>query len=101
MTPAAIFIGLAIVGIALHILFFYRLRRDCRQEWARLGSPNPFLPNDIRTGWEIAKYILTGCFERLPDKKLVNLGRLLRLYECFYLVAFLTFTVFFFYSLAD
>ena len=50
------------------MLFFYRLRRDCHREWVRLGPPNPFLPNDAKSGWEITKYILTGCFERLPDK---------------------------------
>jgi len=99
MTPSNVVIGLAIIGIALHMLFFYRTQRDCRQEWARLGSPNPFLPNDARTGWEITKYVLTGCFDRLPDKKLVNLGRLLRYYESFYLIIFATLTVLFFYSL--
>ncbi len=77
MTSPAIIIGLAIIGIAIHMLFFNRLRRDCGQEWVRLGSPNPFLPNDARTGWEITKYVLTGCFERVPDKKVVSLGRLL------------------------
>jgi heme/copper-type cytochrome/quinol oxidase subunit 4 len=43
MSSPSIIIGLAIVGIALHMLFFYQLRRDCHQEWVRLGSPNPFL----------------------------------------------------------
>ena len=66
---------------------------------ARFAEPI-FSPDNIRTGWEITKYILTGCFERLPDNKLVKLGRLLRLYDWFYLVVFLTFTLLFFYSLA-
>jgi len=99
MTPPAIIIGLSIVGIAIHMLFFYRLRRDCRQEWVRLGSPNPFLPNDARTGWEITKYVLTGCFERVHDQKFVNLGRLLRYYTWFYLITFVTLVLVFFYSL--
>ena len=99
MTPSSIIIGLAIVGIALHMLFFYRLRRDCHREWVRLGPPNPFLPNDPKSGWEITKYILTGCFERLPDKQLVKLGRPLRYYEWFYIIPFLMFTLLFFYYL--
>ncbi len=89
MTPPAIIIGLAIIGIAIHMLFFNRLRRDCGQEWVRLGSPNPFLPNDARTGWEITKYVLTDCFERVPNKKVVSLGRLLRYYMWFYLITFM------------
>jgi hypothetical protein len=83
------------------MLFFYRLRRVCHQEWVRLGSPNPFPPDDARAGWEITKYILTGCFEQPPNKRLVTLGRLLRYYERFYVLAFLVFTLLFFYSLAS
>jgi hypothetical protein len=101
MSPPTIIIGLAIIGIVLHMLFFYRLRRDCHQEWVRLGSPNPFLSNDARAGWEITKYILTGCFEQPPNKSLVTLGRLLRYYERFYMLAFLVFTLLFFHSLAS
>ena len=70
MTPPAIIIGLAIIGIA-----------------------------DARTGWEITKYVLTGCFERVPDKKVVSLGRLLRYYMWFYLITFMTLVFVFFYSL--
>ena len=73
MNPGSFILGLAVIAIALHVLFFYRLRRDFRQEWVRMGSPNPFLPNDARSGWEITKYILTGSFRRLPDKSWLDL----------------------------
>ena len=98
MTPSSIIIGLAIIGIALHVLFFYRLRRDCREEWIRLGSPNPFLPNNARSGWAITKYILGGSFKRVPDKKLVKLGRVLQYYEWFFVLGFVGFVLLFFYS---
>ncbi len=101
MTLWSVITSLAIIGIALHILFFYRLRRDCRDEWIDLGSPNPFLPNDARSGWAITKYVLSGSFERLPDKRLVKLGRVLRYYEWFYIIAFSSFALLFFYSLVS
>lgn len=101
MTLPTVVIILAAIGIALHILFFYRLRRDCSEEWMRLGSPNPFLPNDSRSGWEITKYVLSGGFEQLADRRLVKLGRVLRYYEWFCVLAFCGFVVLFFYSLAS
>jgi hypothetical protein len=91
--------SLAAIGIALHILFFYRLKRDCHSEWVRLGSPNPFLPNDVESSRIITKYILRGYFERLPNKGLVRLGRVLRYYEWFFIIAFLGFALLFLYSL--
>ena len=59
----------------------------------------PIFPNDAKTGWAIMKYILTGRFERLTNNKLVNLGRLLRYHEWFYLMTLAAFTLLFFYSL--
>src|SRR5258708_30320456 len=99
MPPTGIIIGVEVFGMEIHMLFLNRLRRDCGQEWVRLGSPNPFLPNDARTGSESTKYVLTGCFERVPDKKVVSLGRLLRYYRWFYLIIFMTLVFVFFYSL--
>jgi len=99
MTLPSVIIGLAAIGIGLHMSFFYKLRRDCYDEWTRLGSPNPFLPNDPRQGWQITKYILGGTFERLPDRRLVTLGRVLRCYEWLYVLALVIFVLLFFYSL--
>lgn len=95
----AIISGMALIGIALHMLFFYKLRRDCPDEWTRLGSPNPLLPNDAELGWAITKYLLSGSFEHISDKKLVALGRVLRWYDWFYITAFLAVMLLFFYSL--
>lgn len=99
MTPSGIIIVLAAIGIGLHMLFFYHLRRACHEEWMRLGSPNPFLPNDARSGWEITKYVLSGAFERLPHRGVVRLGRVIQYYEWFYIVFFCGFVLLFFYSL--
>ena len=95
----SVFVIIAVIGVALHMLFFYRLRRDCHHEWVRLGSPNPFLVNDAKLAFEIAKYVLTGSFEGLPDGRLVKLGRLLRYYEWFYVMGFFALVLLFFYSL--
>ena len=101
MSLPSVIIALAVIGIGLHMLFFYRLRRDCYDEWTRLGSPNPFLPNDPGAGWQITKYVLGGGFEGLSDKRLVTLGRLLRCYEWFYVVVFVGFVLLFCYSLVS
>jgi len=37
-------------GCFLHMFFMRRLQLQCHDEWERLGSPNPFLPNDAKTG---------------------------------------------------
>jgi len=94
----SVFTGLTMIGVGLHMLFFYRLRRDCPEEWVRLGSPNPFLPNNAQMGWVITKYVLLGRFERLPDKRLVNVGRALRCYDWFYITGFFALTAVFFYA---
>ena len=99
MNLPSVIIGLAVIGIGLYMLFFYRLRRDCCDEWTRLGSPSPFLPSDPRKNWEITKYILGGVFERLPNRRLVTLGRVLRCYGWVYVSAFIVFVLLFFYSL--
>ena len=75
---------LAIIGISLHIWFMRRLQLLCPDEWERLGSPNPFLPNDMKTGWRLTKYVMRGAFETLPDKRVVRLGRMLRVFEWFW-----------------
>jgi hypothetical protein len=82
MSPIGIGVAaLAVIGISLHILFMQRLQLQCPDEWVRLGSPNPFLPNDARTGWRLTKYVMRGAFETLPDKRVVQLGRILRVFE--------------------
>jgi len=73
--------ALAVVGISLHILFMRRLQLQCRDEWERLGSPNPFFPNDAQTGWRLTKYVMSGAFETLPNTRVVRLGRILRVFE--------------------
>jgi hypothetical protein len=90
---------MAVIAIGLHMMFFYRLRRDCHEEWVRLGSPSPFLANDTELAWRLAKYVLTGSFERLPDKNVVSLGRTLRYVEWCYITVFVIATFLFFYSL--
>jgi len=45
MTLTNLTIAIAIIGISLHIRFFYLLRKNHPTEWQQLGSPNPFLPN--------------------------------------------------------
>jgi hypothetical protein len=79
--------ALALLGISLHIIFMRRLQFQCRDEWQRLGSPNPFLPNDLQTGWRLTKYVMGGAFESLPDKSVVRLGRVLRAFEWLWVCA--------------
>ena len=83
-TVAVIVAALAAVGISLHIWFMRRLQVQCPDEWERLGSPNPFLPNDMKTGWRLTKYVMRGAFETLPDRRVVRLGRTLRVFEWFW-----------------
>jgi hypothetical protein len=85
MTPIqASVAALAVLGISLHIWFMRRLQLECPDEWERLGSPNPFLPNDMKTGWRLTKYVMRGAFETLPEKRVVRLGRILRVFEWFW-----------------
>jgi hypothetical protein len=72
---------LAVLGIALHIFFMRKLQLKCPDEWERLGSPNPFLPNDPQTSWRLTKYVMGGAFETLPDKGVVRVGQILRVFE--------------------
>jgi hypothetical protein len=81
--------ALAALGISLHILFMRRLQLQCPDEWERLGSPNPFLPNDARTGWRLTKYVMGGAFESLPDKGVVRVGRVLRTFEWLWICGWL------------
>jgi hypothetical protein len=82
MTPIQVTLAAsAIVGISLHILFIRRLQQRCPDEWERLGSPNPLLPNNLQTGWRLTKYVLGGAFEHVSHKGVVRLGRILRLFE--------------------
>src|SRR6266404_6037065 len=71
---------LAVVGISLHVLFMRRLQLRCPQEWQRLGSPNPYLANDVRTSWRLTKYVLSGRFRQLPEASVVRLGHTLRIF---------------------
>src|SRR4051794_23488909 len=80
-TIAVALAALAAIGISLHIVFMRRLQLYCPDEWERLGSPKPFSPNDAKTGWRLTKYVMRGAFETLPDKRLVRLGRILRMFE--------------------
>jgi hypothetical protein len=73
--------ALAVLGIALHIFFMRKLQLQCPDEWERLGSPNPFLPNDPQTSWRLTKYVMSGAFETLPDRGVVRVGRILRVFE--------------------
>jgi hypothetical protein len=82
MTPIqAVLLGFVIVAIPLHMMFFRRLQLRCPKEWQRLGSPNPFLPNDARTGWRLTKYVMGAGFKHLPETSLVRLGRILCVLE--------------------
>ena len=63
------------------MLFFYRLRLRCPAEWERLGSPDPFLPEDVATGWRLTKYIMRAGFGHLEDRGLIALGRVLCVLE--------------------
>jgi hypothetical protein len=82
MTPIQVIVlAFAIVGIALHITLFRRLQLRCPDEWQRLGSPNPFLPNDVRTGWRLSKYVMRCGFRHLPETSLVRLGHILCVLE--------------------
>jgi hypothetical protein len=77
MPISAVLLGFAVVGIGLRIISFRRLQLRCPEEWQRLGSPNPFLPNDARTGWRLTKYVMRGGFRHLPETSLVRLGHIL------------------------
>ena len=64
----------AIVAIAIHMMFFRRLQLRCPEEWERLGSAKPFLPNDVRTGRVLTNYIMRGRFAHIRDHGVVTLG---------------------------
>ncbi len=81
MIIAACVGALAVLGIALHMFFMRKLQLQCPDEWERLGAPNPFLPNDPQTSWRLTKYVMGGAFKALPDKRVVRLGRILRVFE--------------------
>jgi hypothetical protein len=69
--------GVAVVGIALPMLFLRRVQMRCPADWERLGLLSPILPHDVRTGWRLTKYIMRGRFAHLEDRGLIALGRLL------------------------
>lgn len=100
MTLKLLFVGFAVSVAALHVTFFYRLRKQCPKEWRQLGVPSPFFAKDIRAGWTMTMYILMGRFERLHDIPLVRLGRLLRYGEWIYVLGFLGFAILFVCSIS-
>ena len=72
MTPVQVTVALlALVAISLHVLFMRRLQLRCPEEWHLLGSPNPYLANDIRTSWRVTNYVMSGGFRQLPEVSLV------------------------------
>lgn len=71
----------AIVAIAIHMMFFRRLQLRCPEEWERLGSAKPFLPNDVRTGRVLTNYIMRGRFAHIRDHGVVTLGWVLCVLE--------------------
>ena len=79
---------LSIVGISLHLVFFHRLKRRFADEWSRLGNPNFLWPTDIRSGAVLMRYVLGGRFAHLPDKTLIVVGQLLRVFEIVFIIAF-------------
>lgn len=93
MTPiAAVVAAFAVAGILVHITFFRRLQVRCPDEWQRLGSPNPFLMNDMRTGWRLTRYVMSGEFRKLPEMNVVRLGRILRVLEWIWVSAWVLYT---------
>jgi hypothetical protein len=46
-----------------------------------LGSPNPFLPNDVVTGRALTNYIMRGRFAHIRDHGVVTLGWVLCVLE--------------------
>lgn len=99
MTVSAAWGCLALIGMSLYMIFFRKLKQEDPDEWITLGSPNPYLPSDVRLSWSTTMYILRGGFEHLPKKNLVWLGRLLRYYVWAYLLLFSAFVIFFIYSM--
>jgi hypothetical protein len=71
----------AIVAIAIHMTFFRRLQLRCLEEWERLGLPNPYLPNDVKTGRLLTRYIMRGSFAHIRDPGVVVLGWVLCVLE--------------------
>jgi hypothetical protein len=91
----------AVIGIVLHVLFLYVLRRRCPDEWIRLGSPHPLRPDDIESGWMTMKYFLSGGFAAVNDKCVVTLGRIIQFYNWLFLIGFALVTVLFFYAIVS
>ena len=81
MTLTNLTIAIAIIGISLHIRFFYLLRKNHPTEWQQLGSPNPFLPNGRLTGKSVTKYTIDWSVPKTLTEKAVVLGHCLRCAE--------------------
>jgi hypothetical protein len=76
MTLTNLTIAIAIIGISLHIRFFYLLRKNHPTEWQQLGSPNPFLPNGRLTGKSVTKYTIDWSVPKTLTEKARSIGPL-------------------------
>jgi hypothetical protein len=71
---------LFLVLLLLFAAFTRLLREDHPDVYRELGSPS-LIPKDVqRVDWRITKFLWTGAYRRVGDKRLTRLGVLMQLY---------------------
>jgi hypothetical protein len=85
----------AVLMVAVLIWFvlvsmLYRLLRESHAAvFESLGSPSLFLNNTIKNGLLTLKFLATGSFRELGDRRLTRLGTVMQIYFVAYMIWFL------------
>ena len=73
-----------IVGITTQQVFLSRLRKIDRRVWESIGKTVVFLNSGLLNTIDLARFLWSRDYEKVPDQKTVALGRFLRGFYVFY-----------------
>lgn len=77
-----------LVWFVLGTRLFRLLREDHPEVYESLGSPSLFLNNTIKNNWLSLRFLVTGRYRELGDKRVTRLCNVMRVFLAAYLVWF-------------
>ena len=76
----AVLFAAMLIWFALAHRLFQLLRENHREIYESLGSPSLLLNNTVRSNWLGLKFLFTGSFRSVNDRRITRLCRFMRVY---------------------